>query len=45
MFGLKSVNKETETPGDSSHDEIESGGELGVVDELTERKLMRKLDK
>lgn len=37
-------SKEAEIPGDSSHDEVETVGGPIIVDKITERKLMAKLD-
>lgn len=37
-------SKESDLPSDLSHDELESAGTPVVVDKMTERKLMRKLD-
>lgn len=45
MTGLEYRSKEGNVPGDSSPDEAESVGPAIVVDKMTERKLMRKLDK
>jgi hypothetical protein len=44
MLNHHSRSKEAGTPGDSSHDEVEMTEGPVVVDKMTERKLMRKLD-